>query len=159
MTLDAHTGRVTLSGTRRDADETQMAGAIVQALRTAGKPLTEAELEDLVDGRTLLKRAVLRQLTSREQVSRLGKGGKGNPYRYTVPVPCSLVPTTCWEQENKNLHSHVSPETQKEFACSRVPEQERDLVELAEHEQTPTANADKTGKVGKGGHDGDGYHF
>jgi predicted O-linked N-acetylglucosamine transferase (SPINDLY family) len=35
-----------------------------------------------VDARPGLKRRALRQLVAREQVSRLGRGGKGNPYRY-----------------------------------------------------------------------------
>ena len=124
VTLDEHTGRVMLSGSRKDADVTQMAESILEALRSAGKPLTEAELEELVEGRTALKRTTLRQLVSREQANRTGKGGKGDPFCYSVPVPCSLVPYKSREQENKNLLSSPSPDEHKGFACSHVPEQE-----------------------------------
>ena len=115
-----------LTGTRKDADETQMAELITQALKTAGKALIEPELEELVEGRTALKRAVLHQLVSREQVSRSGKGGKGDPYRYIVPVSCSLVPIKSREQANKDLVSYPTPVASKGFACSRVLEQEAD---------------------------------
>ena len=124
VTLDEHTGRVMLSGSRKDADVTQMAESILEALRSAGKSLTEAELEELVEGRTALKRTTLRQLVSREQANRTGKGGKGDPFCYSVPVPCSLVPYKSREQENKNLLSSPSPDEHKGFTCSHVPEQE-----------------------------------
>ena len=66
--------------------------AILTALQNADAPLTEPQLEDLVDARTGLKRRALRQLVAREQALRLGRGGKGDPYRYTVSCFRSPVP-------------------------------------------------------------------
>ena len=134
VTLNEQTGRVTLNGSRQDADEARMAALILEALQAAGKPITEPELAETVEGRTALQRYALRRLVSREQVSRTGKGGKGDPYRYAIPVPCSLVPYKGREQANKNLVSCTLPNEPKEFACSHVLEREPACSHVLEQE-------------------------
>jgi hypothetical protein len=121
IALNAETGRVFLDGTRKIADVEQMAAEIATALRGAGKPLTEAELEELVEGRTALKRATLRHMVEREQASRTGKGGKGDPYRYSIPVSCSLVPIKKGEQAFSPSLLDASVNKQASHSCSHVP--------------------------------------
>ena len=131
--LDPATGRVT-RGDPLDVFEThRMAGLILEVLRAASPPPTQAEIEDLVAGKTRLKRAALRLLLRREQgsekllrgeqVSRAGTGGRNNPFRYTVQ-PCSLVPDRGQEQRYE-----VAPETPLEAEpCSPVPAYAREAT-------------------------------
>jgi hypothetical protein len=121
--LDETTGLVTLGGSRHDADAAIVGSAILAAVANADRPLTEAELDELVDARTTIKRRALRVLVSREQLSRLGKGGKGDPYRYVVSCSRSHVPYYIGEQENNNQQSLPSPSKSGSDACSRVPVQ------------------------------------
>lgn len=90
--LDALTGCVTLGGTRQQADAAAVGSAMLAALQQADGPHTEAEIEKLVEGRTIVKRAALRQLVAREQVSRTGRGGKSDPFRYACVIPVPVFP-------------------------------------------------------------------
>lgn len=90
--LDEFTGCVTLGGTRQQADAAAVGQAMLAALQQADGPHTEAEIERLVEGRTLVKRAALRQLVAREQVSRTGRGGKSDPFRYACVIPVPVFP-------------------------------------------------------------------
>ncbi|MDA1095317.1 MAG: AAA family ATPase [Acidobacteria bacterium] len=90
--LDTLTGCVTLGGTRQQADAAAVGSAMLAALQQADGPHTEAEIEKLVEGRTIVKRAALRQLVAREQVSRTGRGGKGDPFRYACVIPVPVFP-------------------------------------------------------------------
>jgi len=92
LVLDAQTGHVCLGASPSDVDRDLVGRAILVALRTTGHPLTEAEIESLVEARTKLQRRALRELVCREHVSRTGRGGKGDPYRYEVTNTCSHVP-------------------------------------------------------------------
>ncbi len=119
--LDEQTGGVTLGGSRQQADEAAIGNAILSALQQADGPQTEAQLEELVEGRTGLKRAALRQLVFREHVKRTGRGGKSDPYRYAVTDSCSLVPPIKWEQENNNPDLRSFPRQARQDSCSHVP--------------------------------------
>jgi KaiC/GvpD/RAD55 family RecA-like ATPase len=122
--LDENTGRVSLGGSRQDAEQRIVGDSILAALSNATEPLTEPQLEELVDARTTVKRRALRDLVRREQALRTGRGGKGDPYRYSVIHSCSLVPPIGWEQENNNPRSQGSFNAATQNACSRVPAQE-----------------------------------
>lgn len=124
IALDASTGHVQLGQSRQNADEALIGEAILTALLHAVGPQTEAQIENLVDAQTGLKRRALRQLVAREQVSRLGKGGKGDPYRYTVSCSRSLVPTYKREQENNIPPFVVSPTKPEPDSCSHVRTQD-----------------------------------
>jgi len=124
--LDAATGRVTLGDPLPVFEKLRMAALILEVLRAASLPPTQTEIEDLVAGRTALKRAALRlllrreqgseKLLHREQVCRAGTGGRNNPFRYIVQ-PCSLVPSIGREQRYE-----VSPDSPVEVdPCSPVP--------------------------------------
>ncbi len=131
--LDEKTGRVKLGPSRQNADEALVGEAILTALQNADGPLTEVQIEELVDARTGLKRRALRQLVAREQANRIGRGGKGDPYRYAVSCSRSLVPIYMGEQENKNDDSVVSLPKSDPDSCSHVRAQgscSRERVEL-----------------------------
>lgn len=136
--LDPETGRVRAGATRHDADRDSVATAILAALE-ADSPQTEARLETTVEGRTGLKREALRTLLQTGRVIRHGRGGKKDPFHYSIPVPeagnnktdtadraldsgsCSLVPTIGWEQQNMNRGFHESLNTYGPDSCSHVP--------------------------------------
>jgi KaiC/GvpD/RAD55 family RecA-like ATPase len=92
LVLDAQTGHVGLGASPSDVDLDLVERAILVALGKTDHPLTEAEIEPLVEARTNLKRRALRELVCREHVSRTCRGGKGDPYRYGVTDSCSDVP-------------------------------------------------------------------
>ncbi len=119
--LDELTGCVRLGGTRQDADAAAVGQAILAALQQADGPHTEADLETLVEGRTSVKRAVLRQLVVREQVSRTGRGGKGDPFRYAVARSCSRVPPKGREHANTTHEGQDSLRETATHSCSHVP--------------------------------------
>ena len=92
LVLDAQTGHVCLGASPSDVDRDLVGRAILVALGKTDHPLTEAEIVSLVEARTKVQRRALRELLCREHVSRTGRGGKGDPYRYEVTNACSHVP-------------------------------------------------------------------
>src|SRR5262249_50047538 len=75
---------------KAEHDESLVREAILECLKAQegdqerGHPLTEAEINDEVEGRTIHKRKALRSLMKDGQVERLGKGGKTDPFRYCL---------------------------------------------------------------------------
>jgi hypothetical protein len=118
--LDATSGRVRLGGSRLDAEQNGVAAAILAALNASGT-LTEPQIARLVDARTTVQRRALRDLVMREQVSRVGRGGKGSPYLYSVAHSCSLVPSIEREQAIQESASAISSRSSVQDACSGVP--------------------------------------
>jgi hypothetical protein len=137
ITLDPETGRITAGPTRHEADRGTVEAAIVAALQSTTLPQNEAELDAAVEGRTALKHEGLRALVRAGGVTRLGRGGKADPYRYAVLVPeagnkqpdpvgvpdssCFLVPSTSREQGNKNPLRREYPNNTGSGSCSLVP--------------------------------------
>lgn len=105
---------VSIGQTRHDEDLSVLKEAIRDYLTQLEEPIVESEID--VEGRTGLKRKALRALVDEGIVKRGGKGGKGDPYKYS----CSLVPTIYREQENKNPENGITPCKQSENACSGV---------------------------------------
>jgi AAA domain len=140
--LDPVTLCVSAGASRHDADRAAVETAILDVLRDAPEPQTEAQLDEAVEGRTKLKREALRTLVKTGPVSRSGRGGKGKPFLYSLPVPegrnagttddpdasdtrsRSVVPDYMREQGNKKKSFSDSPMVDETSACSRVPEPE-----------------------------------
>jgi hypothetical protein len=107
--LDPTTGIPSLGGPREAFEEGRLEDAVLSALRDAGDSLTEDEVGHRVSGQTGRKRAALRRLVRRGSVVRIGKGVRGDGYRYSVPgagtsdaessISCSVVPLRVGEQE------------------------------------------------------------
>lgn len=110
LRYDPTTRTVTLGHTKETEDTARLSQAICEYLQGQSDPVTEAVIDDAVEGRTKARRAALRQLVAQGKVTRSGKGGKADPFRYAVAVPalqdsCSVVPsielgTTKQEYEN-----------------------------------------------------------
>jgi AAA domain len=89
LPFDPQTGMVSLGQTREQDEEIRIAEAIVEHLTLQSEAegerlLTQAELEEAIEGRTLHKRKALKALIDARKVKRIGKGSKGDPFRYCL---------------------------------------------------------------------------
>ncbi len=98
LAYDRDTRSTSLGGSKQDEDANIMGNAIIDFLSTQSESVTEAIINSEIEGKTTLKRKALRDLVKNEKVKRDGKGGKGDPFKYS----CFLVPTIYREQESKN---------------------------------------------------------
>jgi hypothetical protein len=85
LRFDPATRITTLGETREREEELRIGEGILAFLETKKTPVTEAEIDEEVEGRRAIRKRALRQLVKEERVSRLGRGGKGDPYRYGMP--------------------------------------------------------------------------
>jgi hypothetical protein len=83
LTLDPDTRNVCAGPPRSEAEQADAEGLILKFL-TGRQPVTETELDD-VECRTKPKRAALRALVACGKVSKTGRGGKADPFRYALP--------------------------------------------------------------------------
>lgn len=99
LSFDSATRRLSISGTRAEADRQAVEREIVEYLKGAGER-GEPEIVAHVEGANAVKRKALRSLVERRQVERAGTGKRGNPFKYsfacTEPIPRTSV------QESKN---------------------------------------------------------
>jgi RecA-family ATPase len=80
--LDTDTRDVSAGTSRAQAEQDEAARLILTFLKTAPAPVTEAELDASIEGRTQPRRAALRALVKQGEVERSGRGGKADPFRY-----------------------------------------------------------------------------
>jgi hypothetical protein len=108
LTLD-ETGRVSLGGTKADAEVHDAEAKILEALAAAGGPIPEKSTNDQeglrarVEARTGVFVRALRRLLEAGKVTRTGEGLRGRPYLYALPNAGSRVPIGIREPENPNL--------------------------------------------------------
>lgn len=88
MIFDEYAKIVSLGGTKVEMEIREVADEILDLLKTKNIPLTEQEITEEVEGRTIYIRTALRALVDKEDVKRTGFGKRGNPYLYS----CFLVP-------------------------------------------------------------------
>jgi protein gp37 len=86
LCFDATTRTITLGATREAEDTDRFNQAICEYLQGQTDPVTEAVIDDAVEGRTRLKRTALRHLVAMGKVTRYGKGGKADPFKYSLAV-------------------------------------------------------------------------
>ena len=84
--LDEATGRTSAVGLKSDQAIARLSSTLLEAL-SGGDVVQEGDLLDSVAGRRSLKYQALRLLREVGKVTRLGKGGKGDPFRYQIPFP------------------------------------------------------------------------
>jgi hypothetical protein len=77
---------VSAGPSRAQAEQDEAERLILEFLAGKEQPVTEAELDAGVECRTQPKRAALLALVKAEKVSRDGRGGKADPFKYS----CSL---------------------------------------------------------------------
>lgn len=162
LNYDKGEGSVTVGNTRQEQDTNCMEELIIDFLSKQKEPVIEKVIADEVEGRTALKRKALRELIKQGEIVRSGRGGKGDPYRYsctqknactqqenessvqandhTEKNACTLVPSIGWGQQNNNINIAETPGGCGEDACSHVPlfpEVEKKLREQAFLEEIP----------------------
>ena len=125
LELDPDTLRVTACGSRKEADETHIADAILEFLHSQTDAVEEPEIHENVEGRKTIKVRSLRSLVEQDKVAREGLGKRGDPYRYFISG--SLVPTIGRELENQKHNFPVSDSKQSTYSSS----QENGLFELS----------------------------
>ena len=84
INLDKMSGMVVDHGTLADTEVAAAKERIIEAIGDGD--LTQKDIRDQVEGRTTHVVAALQQLRADGELTRDGKGGKGDPYRYSVKV-------------------------------------------------------------------------
>ena len=82
LAYDPETRKLSLAGTRAEAERLECEKAIVRFLRTTGEPLTQKEIRQGVEGTTAIIRAALTSLVAAGRLARTGDGMKGKPFKY-----------------------------------------------------------------------------
>jgi hypothetical protein len=105
LDFDPQTRTVALGVTKEKNEEARVAEAILECLTLQenteqGRALTQPELDEAVEGRTVYKRKALKALLDGGKVERTGNGIHKDPFRYRLKRPCSVVPIIYREQGN-----------------------------------------------------------
>lgn len=106
LQFDLESRRLSLGGTRFEAERSECEEAILEFLEAVGEAKTEPEINDGVEGKTTLKRKALRELVAKGSVTREGSGKRGDPYRYSFPCSKNISGTREQEIENGQSTPH-----------------------------------------------------
>ena len=92
LKFDSDSKRLSISGTRSDADRVDCEQEILEFLTSAGGPQTQEQIRDGVEGRTKVIRAALTALVAGGKVAKTGDGKKGKPFLYK-----------CWFSRSRHI--------------------------------------------------------
>ena len=84
LDFDRKTRTATIGGSRQEQDANITKQAIIDFLLAQNTPITEAAINQGVDGMTKFKCKALRELVAENKINREGKGTKGNPFKYST---------------------------------------------------------------------------
>ena len=101
LQFDTESRSLSLGAQKDQADVQAIAEAILEYLKGADEPRTEAEIEEALEGKTGIKRKALRALVGQEKIIREGAGRRGDPYRYRFSFSCSPYIPGTREQETE----------------------------------------------------------
>jgi hypothetical protein len=120
LRFDPETRRLSVGGTRFEADTAATGEEILAFLEAATEPKGEAVITEAVEGRTRIVREALRQLVRQGKVSREGQGKKGSPYTYSkCSFSCSQEGSGTREQESEKAPENLGESEAKfSFSCS-----------------------------------------
>ncbi len=107
LIFDTTTRMVALGGTKEENDTQKVADAILELLKAEEMPITEAAIDEQIDGRTVFKRKALRELVANGGITRIGSGKRGDPFLYS----CSLVPAIYTEQDKQESENDEKGDT------------------------------------------------
>jgi hypothetical protein len=131
--------RVLSLGETKDREEgKRLEDAILACLKAQeedqkkGHALTQAELDEEVEGKTTYKRRALKALVDGKQLERLGKGGKKEPFHYCLKDSRFLVLVYSKEHGNKNRKNDPTPEEDSPYSCSRQQDGSSDSAKTQE---------------------------
>jgi hypothetical protein len=85
LQYDSATHHLSLGAAKSDADRQSCETRILEYLREASEPQTQAQIRDAVEGQTKAIRAALTDLVGTEKVVKSGEGTKGKPFLYKFP--------------------------------------------------------------------------
>jgi len=83
LNFDTATHQLSLGGAKIDADRADCELAILEFLKDAGEPQTQAQLRTGVEGQTRTIRSALTALASTGRIIKTGEGTRGKPFLYT----------------------------------------------------------------------------
>jgi hypothetical protein len=114
LQFDLETRRLSIGGTRFDAERKECEADILEWLKGAADAKTEPEITEAVEAKTRVVRHALRELVKEGKVTREGGGKKGDPYRYLFS--CSHIYAGTREQETQK-----AAETRENIEDNLVP--------------------------------------
>jgi hypothetical protein len=118
LQFDAESHRLSLGGSRLEADREECKTAILTFLEGVPEGKTEPEITESVEGKTKIIREALRELVKGEKVTRQGEGKRGSPYVYFhFSFSCSQHIAGTREQETQKV-----PEARENTEGKLVPE-------------------------------------
>ena len=106
LTFDSETRKVSVGGTRVDADRDEVEKEIVEYLKCGGGK-TEPEIVGHVEGTNAIKRKALRSLVEKRVVDRDGTGKKGEPFKYSFACTEPIERTSVQESTN-SPHARIN---------------------------------------------------
>jgi hypothetical protein len=101
LKFDADSKRISLSGTRSEADQSDCEQEILAFLMSADDPQTQEQIRDGVGGQTRVTRAALTALVAAGRVAKNGDGKRGKPFLYE-----------CWFSGSEHIVGTREPETE-----------------------------------------------
>jgi putative DNA primase/helicase len=115
LNFDRETRTVTIGGTRQEQDVNMMKKAIICFLSTQNEPITEAVINQGVEGAVRFKCKALRELVAENKINREGKGSKGSPFKYST----ILLPSIYVEVEKENPKKTGNPHGCQGYSTSQ----------------------------------------
>jgi hypothetical protein len=85
LEFDADSRRLSLGGSRFDADRRECEDAILAFLEAADEPQSQEKVRQGVEGKTRVIRAALTALAESGRITKTGDGKKGKPFLYEFP--------------------------------------------------------------------------
>jgi hypothetical protein len=86
---------LSLGVVRADAEKSRLGEQILDYLRNSKDARTRADIEEHVEGKTVHKRAALKNLCATGQVLSAGTGSKGDPFFYRIGNPADELVDSC----------------------------------------------------------------
>jgi len=103
LKFDSDSKRLSLCGTRFEADRVECEQEILAFLMSAGNPQTQEQIRDSVEGQTRVTRAALTALVAAGRVARTGDGKRGKPFLYE-----------CWFSGSEHIVGTRKPESEND---------------------------------------------
>lgn len=154
LQFDATTKRLSLGGSRENAEVQDVADKILACLDSAR--LTEPEINEAIEGRNSCKRRALRELAEQGKIVRSGSGKRGDPYHYEkactlVPAPMKNIgdkrlPDVATEEQKKlvpNIHSYSGDKSTRNG--NRAESSENTAQKLVPVSPSPSPHSEKNG--------------
>jgi hypothetical protein len=130
LAFDPDAKRLSVRGTRFEADRGECEVEILEFLSAADASLTQAQIRAGVEGQTRIIRAALTALAESGRVKKSGDGTKGKPFLYELPNSGSHYIRGTSEPE-----SEKAAQTSMDTGSILVPEDTRKTILVPEKKQ------------------------